>query len=187
MNPEAVRRPPTVRPVLASEWEALRDFRLLALADAPQAFGSTLAVEGQFPAEIWQRRALASDERTNFVATVGNLWAGCVCWVLQEGVGMLSGMWVAPAWRRRGVATALVQAVVERHQRSGASELRLWVSTPNLGARRCYEATGFRLTGRTKSLPSDPKIDEVEMRFEALDSEPGPSRRNALLRLPPSS
>ena len=161
-----VGKPLTVRAVLASEWAEFRDFRLLALADAPQAFGSTLAVERQLPAGAWQQRTLASDERTNFVATVGNRWTGCVCWVLQEGVGILAGMWVDPTGRRQGVATTLVRAVVERHQRSRALELRLWVSTPNLAARRCYEANGFRLTGRTKPLPSDPKISEVEMRLE---------------------
>jgi ribosomal protein S18 acetylase RimI-like enzyme len=162
-----LKAPLTVRPALTSEWARLRDIRLRALADAPQAFGSTLAVERQLPAETWKRRALASDRRTMLAATDGNLWAGFAGWVLEEdGIGQLVSMWVEPAWRRRGVASALVGAVVERHLRSGASELRLWVSVPNLAARRCYEANGFSLTGRTQPLPSDPKLEELEMRFE---------------------
>jgi predicted GNAT family acetyltransferase len=155
-----------VRPVFASEWARLRDIRLRALADAPQAFGATLAAERELPAEAWRRRAVASDRRTMLVATDGDLWAGFAGWVREpDGSGQLVSMWVEPTARRRGVATALVRAVVETHLRLGCSELRLWVSVPNQAARRCYEANGFELTGRTQPLPSDPTVGEVEMHF----------------------
>ena len=40
----------TVRRVRAEEWERLRETRLRALADAPMAFGATLADEQARPA-----------------------------------------------------------------------------------------------------------------------------------------
>ena len=51
---ESSRADPNVRP---DEWRELRDMRLRALADAPDAFGATLAEEEADPDEAWQRRA----------------------------------------------------------------------------------------------------------------------------------
>src|SRR5262249_59106486 len=46
-----------VRRIRADEGLALRALRLRALADAPTAFGSTLAREEAFPADGWHERA----------------------------------------------------------------------------------------------------------------------------------
>ena len=45
------------RQAQAADREALRQLRLRALADAPDAFASTLEAEVAFPAEVWRRRA----------------------------------------------------------------------------------------------------------------------------------
>jgi hypothetical protein len=45
------------RQAQAADWEALRQLRLAALADAPDAFASTLEAELAFPTELWQQRA----------------------------------------------------------------------------------------------------------------------------------
>ena len=50
----------SVRRIRESEWRALREVRLLALADAPDAFGSTLAREAAFADDLrrdWAREA----------------------------------------------------------------------------------------------------------------------------------
>jgi hypothetical protein len=46
-----------VERVRAAEWRELRELRLRALADAPEAFASTLAREAAFPDDVWRQRA----------------------------------------------------------------------------------------------------------------------------------
>jgi hypothetical protein len=51
---------PTIRAFCANEWRVYRDLRLRALADSPDAFGSTLAAEtGHLDAE-WARHLASS-------------------------------------------------------------------------------------------------------------------------------
>jgi hypothetical protein len=46
-----------VRQAGAADWEALRELRLRALADTPDAFASTLQKEAAFPEQVWRQRA----------------------------------------------------------------------------------------------------------------------------------
>jgi len=45
------------RQAQAADWETLRQLRLAALADAPDAFASTLEAEVAYPDEVWRQRA----------------------------------------------------------------------------------------------------------------------------------
>jgi len=46
-----------VRATTLDDWQAMRDIRLQALRDAPDAFGSTYAREIAFEPAEWHRRA----------------------------------------------------------------------------------------------------------------------------------
>ncbi|HEX5325314.1 MAG TPA: GNAT family N-acetyltransferase [Acetobacteraceae bacterium] len=54
---------------------------------------------------------------------------------------------VSPASRRRGVATALLEAVLRESAARGAGAVFLEVSSANLPARALYAAAGFRQVG----------------------------------------
>lgn len=54
--------------------------------------------------------------------------------------GYLLSIFVAPEWRRRGVATALVAAAIHAARERGLRRIRLH-STPE--GRRTYERAGF--------------------------------------------
>lgn len=60
----------------------------------------------------------------------------------------LLSLGVVPAYRRRGVGGALIEAVFERVRAEGVSRLYLEVAEDNDEARRLYTALGFAPIGR---------------------------------------
>ena len=75
----------------------------------------------------------------------------------------LVSMWVAPAYRRTGTGSLLVDAVQAWVRTRGVYELRLMVTSSNQGAIAFYERQGFSLTGNTEPYPNDPSLIEYEM------------------------
>ena len=73
-------------------------------------------------------------------------------------------MWVRPDARRHGVAAGLVDAVVDWAVTAGVGAVELWVTASNQAAAALYERCEFVPTGRRQPLPSDPSLDEVQMR-----------------------
>lgn len=60
----------------------------------------------------------------------------------------LLSLGVVPAYRRRGVAGGLIDAVFERVRAEGVNRLYLEVAEDNDDARRLYKARGFEAVGR---------------------------------------
>ena len=161
--------PVTIRRIRPDEAPQLRDLRLRALADAPEAFGSTLAEMLAQPASFWERRverASHGSEQSLFVAVAADECVGLAGGVIEPErpltVEVIS-MWVDPAVRRRGVARRLLQAVVDWGCEQGAAQSVLWVTQTNTAAQALYRAMAFEPTGRTQPLPSHPWLSEMEM------------------------
>jgi ribosomal protein S18 acetylase RimI-like enzyme len=132
-----------------------RDLRLSALADAPDAFGSVLADWKDADQRRWRRRLL--DVPFNAVAVVDAVPVGQASGTDPDGSRRpeLISMWVAPQVRGTGVADALVRAVEEWAQRSGAVALRLSVRATNERAMRFYERSGFTASGGAGDEPGE--------------------------------
>ncbi len=81
----------------------------------------------------------------------------------QAEAGRVGGMWVEPAWRRRGVGRALLQAVFGWARQRGLRRLGLWAPAHNPAALALYRQAGFRETGRRRPWPTDSTIQIVEM------------------------
>lgn len=141
-----------VRRLQPAEWETLRAVRLAALADAPQAFGSTMARELAFDEAEWRRRA---ENSHTFIAWRGDEPVGQVTVISREDGARpgsrreweLVGMWVSPDARGNGSADLLVAAAAEVVQAQSAERLLLWVADGNARARAFYLRAGFRPTG----------------------------------------
>ncbi len=136
------------------DWQRARDIRLRALADAPDAFARTFAEEASF-AEIHWRERLSSGSAT-FVAVDDNADVGLATGAARPGspeVAGLFGMWVAPDRRRNGIATELIQTVVDWARTNGFAEIALHVADKNRSAIRLYGQMGFVPTGNTSALP----------------------------------
>jgi GNAT superfamily N-acetyltransferase len=154
-----------VREVAAADWQALRDIRLEALREAPEAFGSTFAREAAFGEADWQRRISRGG---NFLGYLPEASA-------SEPVGLIGGyreepeavelvsMYVRPMARGRGVGEALIATVIDWAAARNAASVHLWVTETNKPARLLYERCGFALTGERQPLPSNPALGEVGM------------------------
>jgi ribosomal protein S18 acetylase RimI-like enzyme len=158
----------TVRVVTGADWQKLRDLRLRALTDDPQAFGSTFAEEASDPDSEWVEWAegseLGRDSRT-FVAVAHNAWHGMVfASLLDDGDAGLFALWVAPSYRQQGVAAALVEAVIGWARERSAPAVALSVAEDNEPAKRLFSATGFAYTGVRRPLPSRPAVATLAMR-----------------------
>jgi GNAT superfamily N-acetyltransferase len=141
-----------VRRVTPGEWAMLRTVRLTALADAPEAFGSSTAREQAFAEAEWRRRA---ESAPNFIAWHDDGPVGLVTVIGRPGGDEegptaeweLVSMWVSPAARGRGAADLLVSAAVEAVRAESAQRLVLWVADGNDRARAFYLRSGFRPAG----------------------------------------
>jgi len=153
---------PAIRTVVAADAERLKQLRLRALADSPDAFGSSLEAELAYPESEWAdlaRRSESADELTIFVAVDGQRWLGMAAgrWYdRDERVAGLWGMWVDPAARGSGLGARLVAAVDEWALGQGARTLRLGAVTGDGDPGAFYERLGFVGTGETGTLRRDP-------------------------------
>jgi RimJ/RimL family protein N-acetyltransferase len=160
-----------VRRVDPTQWKELREVRLRALADAPDAFASTLEREAAFPDDVWRQRAQGGPASANFIVREDGVGVGTAAVIPEPVPGrmQLVGMWVDPQHRHRGIARALIGEVVRWSREHQARELIAWVVEHNTAARRLYERVGFRPTDTRQPLPSNPAVDEVLLRLP-LDS-----------------
>lgn len=158
-----------IRRIRANEGVRLREIRLRALAEAPHAFGDTLAAAAARPESVYQQRAengAAGEKSVLFIAEESGHWFGLAGGIVDEdgsGEPELVSMWVAPVARHHGVAQQLVSAVLTWARDRGADHLRLWVTEGNTPAIALYERFGFGFTGKSAPLPSNPALGEVEM------------------------
>jgi len=155
------------RRIEADDWREWKASRLRALADAPDAFASAIAIEEKEPDETWReyaRRCSASDSSAAFLARdeQGRV-AGMVAAYLDGGKvtdAYICAMWVAPKSRNRGVGRLLVDVTRSWIAEASASEVKAWVSDENSSALRFYETLGFEPTGARQPLASRTSVDE---------------------------
>ena len=118
------------------------------------------------PLEETQIRSLLGDEKNIFLAArEGGLLTGSV-WVqtvLDEGyIGKVA---VRPAFRRRGLADALLNALHGLGRERGLSFLTLEVRAGNAPAIALYEKNGYTRVGRRPGYYDHPKEDAILMTY----------------------
>ena len=92
-------------------------------------------------------------------------------YVLDEG--SVTNVAVAPAWRRRGVADALLGALERRARALELAFLTLEVRAGNESAAALYEKHGFAVVGRRKNYYEKPVEDAVLMTLMLSDASRG--------------
>ena len=161
-----------VRTFAAHEWPLYRALRLRALADAPEAFGSTLAEVETRTDNDWTwllNLGVTSGRDRALVAELAGTAVG-LAWAkvdAQEASRVnLFQVWVAPEARGHGAAAALLGAALEWARDRGARTMQLGVVCGNDAARRLYERAGFRAVGEPEpQRPGSARMEQM-MRLE---------------------
>ncbi len=154
--------------IQAQSAQTYKAIRLAALKQDPLSFGSTYEREALLADQDWLNRAKSLDgqNRVGFFALEDEKALGLVaCFRDSENpaVAEVISMWVAPAGRRRGVGSDLLNAIRRWAQDGGIRTLRLLVTSSNTAGISFYERNGFVRTGNTTPYPHTPDIFEIEM------------------------
>ncbi len=154
-----------VEPLGPHEARRLRDVRLRALRDAPDAFETTFESAAGWADDSWAQQ-LAS--LPAFVAVRGGSDVGMVRGAMDEDradTAWLISMWVAPEARRHGVGGLLVDRVILWAREQNLARLLLDVGDANEAAIALYASRGFERTGATSRL-SAPRAHITEHQRE---------------------
>ena len=153
-----------VRRFEASEWHIYRELRLRALAESPDAFGSTLALEQVRTDEEWQARLSAGTSSPSDLPLLGMAGgeAAGLAWAKVDSSNPsavnLFQMWVAPEHRGTGLGAELLHQAIAWARARGAATLNLDVTLSDSPAVSLYRKAGFVPSGQPKPLRLDSSL-----------------------------
>ena len=154
-----------IRRLDPEEWRLWRELRLVALADAPDAFGGNYAHSRAQSDEWWKERAGGHC----WVASEDGRFVGMAQWfLLEDDKPLLISMYVRAEARGRGIGELLIEAICREARAQGYSHLHLGV-TEGSPARRLYERCGFVTTGERYSLREGSSLNAEKMVKELTD------------------
>lgn len=176
MNPPGGAAEPEARLLRPGDWRIFQQVRLAALADAPEAFSSTLERERGFTEQRWRRRL---ETAATVLAWLDGHPVGTATGRAEDtaepysvaGAWQLVGMWVAPGARSSGVADLLVARIGEHAAQAGATALVLWVVETNTRARAFYRRSSFQATGARQLVHED---EPGRWEIQLIRTPPGP-------------
>jgi GNAT superfamily N-acetyltransferase len=130
------------------EWERLREIRIRALIENPEAFGANLAEVKAQSKEVWLKLFEKEDYLIASVngVDVGMLYIevlngdhGATCWI--------GGCWTDSTFRGKGVMRALFNYIDKYAKEKGWVRQGLGVWVDNLVAINSYKSLGFTFAG----------------------------------------
>ena len=171
----------TVTPFTWADWSALWTIRIMQLAEHGIQLDPTMLSARPQPSldhpHEWDFHHLDQV----YLCGAGHFWiARCA----EQPIGYVGGqdlggaielrrMYVNVFYRRRGIGSTLVQALIDRSRAYAISAIELWTAAQGPG-RRLYERLGFQVRAepgaefadvisRTRYTPGD---DEIRMRLK---------------------
>jgi predicted GNAT family acetyltransferase len=161
----------TIRSTTSDDALRLRDIRLAALRDEPDAFGSTYEESMHYSMDRWHRMAT---EWNYFIAETDDQIVGMASgnvYAPHTTTAWLFGMFVQPAFRGTGLAQALVARVATWARSENYSSLGLHVTETMARARAFYEKIGFHLNGEFEVMPRKPALRLLVMTTDLVHNE----------------
>jgi [ribosomal protein S18]-alanine N-acetyltransferase len=140
-----------------------------------QDLDAIVALETESFTNPWSRETLEWELRNSDVTRIyvlrldeGPIAAFCVCWIIFNELH-INTIAVAPAERRRGLATALMKHVMAEAAARHATRATLEVRASNTTALKLYEGLGFRVTARRPRYYTLPEEDALILWRDGLD------------------
>ncbi len=152
------------------EWQRVRDIRLQALRDAPEAFGSTYEIEVARDESSWREWITGwsgTCAQALFIALDSDAWVGMSVgarWAEGPSIVHVYAMWVEPGRRAQGLGRQLLDAILGWGHEHGATEARLNVNEENPAAVSLYRRAGFTESGERQPLREGKPATVVTMR-----------------------
>jgi ribosomal protein S18 acetylase RimI-like enzyme len=157
-----------IRRIRPEDWDALRILRLAALETDPLAFGSNLRREQESDPQKWKNGATRGSTGTREAIYVAENGAGQLVGMIgsftEDDQPHVSGMWVHPQSRGRGIGGRLLDQLLGwLASVAPARPVLLEVNPSQEAARSLYVGRGFVRTGRTRPLGHSPPAIVEEM------------------------
>lgn len=118
----------------------------------------------------WSDKSIASELENELaywlIAVEGDTVVGYIGSQTVMGETDMMNVAVHPEYRRKGIAEALVNALVGSLKEQGSRCLTLEVRASNLPAQKLYEKMGFTLIGKRPRYYHNPKEDALILRKE---------------------
>lgn len=156
--------------------ELLRELRLRALQDAPDAFLENYDDARNQSLEHWEERAkrnaISSSSTYFFGFFDGNLLGMVGAYISgdEPDVTNLCAMWVAPEARQKGLGKTLVERALIWANEAHTEKVRLWFNSEDAGAEQFYRSCGFKDTGVTAVFPAKPDAVAKKMEYGFSES-----------------
>lgn len=175
---------PFVRRLTPSDAPALRQLRLDALRETPEAFGSSYEEEHTLTLDDFQAWIAPADDSAMFGVFAEGALAGIIGVARQRRLKVrhkahIWSVYVAPAWRGQGLARQLMQAALgHAGTMRGVRTVQLSVTANNAAACRLYASLGFETYGHEREAlcVNGVLYDEVLMALPLDRAQAGPSR-----------
>ena len=136
----------------------------------PQHIPQVAALEKLCFSDPWSEKSVAGELQNALslwlVALEGETVVGYVGSQTVLGETDMMNLAVHPDFRRKGIAEALVTALVEALKERGSRCLTLEVRESNVPARNLYEKLGFRQIGLRKQYYRNPRENALILRKE---------------------
>ncbi len=137
-----------IRMLTPDDWQIWKNFRLEALKNAPESFGSSHEEESAWPDSDFQNGLTKGDI---FGVFIDNSLVSCAGFYGLNSVkikhrGVIWGMFTKAEYREQGIASALIHTIIN-HVKSQVAQLHLTCVTSNLGAVTFYQKQGFKIYG----------------------------------------
>ena len=149
-----------VQPSLPAESDTEPDLMPVVVDMQENDLPDVAEIERRCFGDPWSESALADslDDpcARMLVALYGGAVCGYVCIMLTDDNGYIPRVCVRPAYRRRGVATCLMDAAEAAAKVFGCTAITLEVRESNSAAIALYESLGYRPLGKRPGFYTDP-------------------------------
>jgi ribosomal protein S18 acetylase RimI-like enzyme len=166
-----------IKVLTRAKWTALRDIRIAALRESPQAFLSTHERETSWTRDQWLAEFDRGDWSVGFIADRAVSLLGATRTPdTPSHECYLEYMWVAPGHRRSGFAYDMLAFTLDRLRSAGVRTALLYVLDGNEPAVRLYKRAGFTGTSEPEPLADFPgRSEELLQRSLAPGRPDGPA------------